>query len=207
MPNDPPVFTPDNEPYLGRKSVYHFDKVIISCMEANKHAAKYTISHKNKLTRLQLCACEIIPQGISIALSIRELVRQGYLYGASVLIRPLIERAGIISYLCENPEEVQVWERGWNYKERPSMDEMLSAMSGNADSETRKLIRRLHNSAVHGDPDSVLNSLTTLTDGTAGYSSSKILVNPELCDQICFEASCYLIVIMGRMVEIFPDKN
>ena len=27
------VYTPDNEPYLGRESVYHFDQVILSCME------------------------------------------------------------------------------------------------------------------------------------------------------------------------------
>lgn len=169
--------------------------------------AKYTIRHHQKLSKLQLYACEVIPQGISIALSIRELVRQGFLYGASVLIRHLIERAGIISFLCENPAAVEIWERGWKYKERPNMDEMLSSMSKNADSETRKIIKRRHNSDVHGDPFSVKNSFTALKTGTRGYSSSKILDNPELCDQVCFESCCYLIVIMGRMIEIFPYKH
>jgi hypothetical protein len=37
------------------------------------------------------------PQGISLALSIRELIRQGYLFAALVLVRPLIERAVRIS--------------------------------------------------------------------------------------------------------------
>lgn len=124
-----------------------------------------------------------------------------------MLIRPLIERAGIISYLCENPAAVEIWERGWKYKERPTMDEMLSSMSKKADSETRKMIRSSHNSFVHGDPFSTRNSLTGLKNGTLGYSSSTILDTPELCDQICFESYCYLIVITGRMVEIFPDKD
>ena len=68
------VFTPDNEPYLGRESVYHFDQVILSCMEANSEIAAFTHSHN--LSRLQKAACQIIPQGINLALSVRELVRQ-----------------------------------------------------------------------------------------------------------------------------------
>jgi len=91
------VFTPENEPYLGRQSVFHFDQVIISCLEANAEIAAYT--HKNELNDLQKAACQIIPQGINLALSIREMVRQGYLFAAAVLMRPLIERAAIISYL------------------------------------------------------------------------------------------------------------
>lgn len=68
-----PVFTPQNEPYLGRESVYHFDQVIISCLEANTDVAEYT--HKNSLSDLQKAACQIMPQGINLALSIRECVR------------------------------------------------------------------------------------------------------------------------------------
>lgn len=81
-----PVFTPDNEPYLGRESVFHFDQVILSCMEANAEISTFT--HANKLSSLQKAACQIIPQGINLALSIRELVRQGYLFAAAVLMRP-----------------------------------------------------------------------------------------------------------------------
>ncbi len=95
-----PIFTPDNEPYLGRESIFHFDQVIVSCLEANAGIAAYT--HKNELNDLQKAACQIIPQGINLALSIRELVRQGYLFAAAVLMRPLIERAAIISYLLSS---------------------------------------------------------------------------------------------------------
>jgi len=39
--DNPIVFTPENEPYLGRESVYHFDQVIISCLELNQEIAIY----------------------------------------------------------------------------------------------------------------------------------------------------------------------
>jgi hypothetical protein len=91
------IYTPDNEPYLGRETVFAFDNAIIASLNANEHIAPYT--YKIEKSDLQLAACQIIPQGISIALSIRELVRQGYLFGALVLTRSLIERAAIILYL------------------------------------------------------------------------------------------------------------
>lgn len=85
------VYLPSNEPYLGRESVHHFDNIIISCLELNEKVAYYT--HNNDLSEMQKAACQLIPQGINIALTIRALVRQGYLFGAYILISPLLERA------------------------------------------------------------------------------------------------------------------
>lgn len=102
MTKDSPVYTPDNEPYLGRATVLAFDNAIIASMNANDHIAPLTF--KTGKSDLQLAACQIIPQGLSIGLSIRELVRQGYLFGASVLMRSLVERAVTMLYLFENPE-------------------------------------------------------------------------------------------------------
>lgn len=51
------VFTPDNEPYLGRQSVYHFDQVIVSCLEANAEAAAFSRKHAHELSDLQKAAC------------------------------------------------------------------------------------------------------------------------------------------------------
>jgi len=31
----PIIFTPDNEPYLGRELLFHFDQIISSAMEQN----------------------------------------------------------------------------------------------------------------------------------------------------------------------------
>lgn len=198
----PAVFTPDNEPYLGRASVFHFDQVIPSCLEANADVAAYT--HTHQLDDLQRAACQIIPQGINLALSIRELVRQGYLFAAVVLMRPLIERAAIISYLHERPEEVSLWHSGWKYRERPSFASMLTTMRGEADIDQAKQICDTFNHVVHGDPIGATFNLVDLGDGGLGYAVGKALCEPEFCDFICFQSCSYLIVIMARMAACFP---
>ena len=201
----PPIFTPDDEPYLGRQSVFQFDQVIISCLKVNAHVASYT--HNHKLTLLQQAACQIIPQGINLALSIRELVRQGYLFGAVVLMRPLIERAAIISYLCEKPQEVTIWQSGWNHKERPSLATMLSTMQGEMDRTQTQQICETFNHVVHGDPIGSTFDLVELGSGGLGYSVGKILNETDLCDFICFQSYCYLIVLMSRMIACFPQAK
>ncbi len=196
-----PVFTPGNEPYLGRESVYIFDTIISACLAGNKEAAEYT--RKHELSDLQKAACQIIPQGISLALSIRELVRQGYLFAAAVLMRPLIERAAIISYLHENPDKVVLWRNGWKHSERPSLAVMLATMNKEADTKQAKEFCDDFNHLVHGDPAGASFNLIKLDSGF-GYAPSKVLNNPELCDYICIQSHCFLIVIMARMAGCFP---
>jgi len=105
-----PIFTPENEPYLGRESVFHFDQMVQAAMEQNDNIGPWT--HGRNLNPLQKAASELLPHGFSIALSIRELVRQGHLISAEILLRPLIERAAVISYLCETPSALDLWEAG-----------------------------------------------------------------------------------------------
>jgi hypothetical protein len=201
----PAVFTPENEPYLGRVSVFHFDKAIMSCLEANAEVASYTHSHQ--LNGLQRAACQIIPQGINLALSIRELVRQGYLFAAVVLMRPLIERAAIISYLHEKPEEVSLWHSGWKYRKRPSLSTMLATMHGDTDIEMAKQVCDTFNHVVHGDPIGADFNIVDLGEHGLGYSVGKALTEPDLCDFVCFQSCCYLIVIMARLVACFPGVH
>jgi hypothetical protein len=80
------VYTPDSEPYLGRRSVYHFDVVLRRFIDEQVRIADWT--HNATLSDLQQAASELVPSASSIALSIRELVRQGYLMSALVLTRP-----------------------------------------------------------------------------------------------------------------------
>ncbi len=199
------VFTPDDEPYSGRQSVFGFDQVILSCLEANAEVAAFTHEHAHALTDLQKAACQIIPQGINLALSIRELVRQGYLFAAVVLMRPLIERAAVISYLHEHPEEICLWQEGWRYRERPSLATMLATMHGRADIDQAKQICETFNHVVHGDPIGSRFNLVDLGSGDLGYAVGKALSEPELCDFICFQSCCYLVVLLGRMAGCFPD--
>lgn len=196
------VFSPDDEPYLGRSSVFQFDQVIVSCLEANREVADYT--HNHHLDELQDAACQIIPQGINLALSIRELVRQGYLFAAVVLLRPLIERAAIISYLHENPEQVSLWHSGWKHGKRPALSVMLATMHGEADVTKAQKICDTFNHIIHGDPLGAQFNLVNLGERGLGYAVGKALSEPELCDFICFQSYCYLIVIMSRMAACFP---
>jgi hypothetical protein len=200
------VFLPSNEPYLGRDSVFQYDEVIVSCLEINSKIAKYT--HERDLTELQKAACQLIPQGINISLTIRELIRQGYLFGALVLIRPLIERVAIISYLCKYPSEVRTWQSGWRFKERPKFSEMLETMSGGKiDLDSAKKICELFGHIVHGDPIGSEWNLVQLQEGGLGYSVGKVTNDSDLCDFICVQSYCYLIALMGIMTDLFPDST
>jgi len=203
--NSEPVCLPSNEPYLGRESVFHFDQVIISCLEANAEIATYT--HRVELSELQEAACQIIPQGINLALAIRELARQGYLFGALVLMRPLIERAAIMSYLYAHPNEVEVWQNGWQFHERPNLAKMLETISGDADITVAKQICETFGHIVHGDPVGSQWNLVQLKDGALGHCVGKVINDPDLCDFICFQSYCYLIVLMSMMAACFPDVN
>jgi hypothetical protein len=197
------VFTPDNEPYLGRTSVYHFDEVIISCLELNQEIAKFT--HENELNRIQTAAAQIIPQSINLSLTIRELIRQGYLFGALVLLRPLIERVAIINYLNTNQEKIVLWEDGWKNKKSPRFEEMFNVLTGKKDPKLVKTVIETLNHLVHGDPIGAEWNLIQTQKSGLGYSVGKVLNDPELCDYICFNASLYLVTTLGIMASCFPE--
>ena len=201
--DDPVVFTPSNEPYLGRPLLRHFDETIVASLNSNERVARYT--HAHELSDLQKAACQLIPHGINLALSIRELIRQRYLFAAVVLLRSLVERAGIITYLQKNPDAVEIWKEGWKHGKRPSLTTMLEAMgAGEKDGQAKQVAKLLH-SATHGDPIGSIYNLVHLDDHRPGYSVSKSLNDPEICDFVCQQAMCYLIVLTGRMAACFPD--
>jgi len=63
----PLVFTPSDEPYLGRELLCAFDNLICSCLELNAKCAP--LSHGDELTDFQRAACILVPQTITLALS------------------------------------------------------------------------------------------------------------------------------------------
>lgn len=101
-----PIFTPAKEPYLGRELLFQFDNLISACLELNSRCAP--ASHGRPLSSFQRALCILVPQTITLALSVRELVRQGYLFGARVLVRPVTERAVTILYLSKNPHALAI---------------------------------------------------------------------------------------------------
>ncbi|MGD0569438.1 MAG: DUF5677 domain-containing protein [Candidatus Sulfotelmatobacter sp.] len=200
----PVVFTPGNEPYLGRELLRAFDELIVCCLEHNQTIARRTRAVASK-TVLQEAACILIPQGVSLALSIRELVRQGYLLGAKVLMRPLVERSVTMLYLQQNPSDLGIWERGWSFNERPGLTKMLRTLAsqGGHPDVARQMTAEL-NSLTHGDPASSYHNLAFTDQGAAGHAVSKNLGRPDVCDAICAEAIPWLSVLLGMMHATFP---
>ena len=203
--------SPIQDPYLGRDALHGFDLMIVAAMDLNTKVAKST--HGRDLSRLQRAACQIIPNGFSIALSVRELVRTGYLFSAEILLRPLIERVAVLSYLMSAGDPaLDLWERGWPHKSRPPLKTMLDTVKEYDDFEGPEDIRTLtktmieqFNTVVHADPQGLNTNIGTPVAGNLGYLSGANLSDPLRCDRICHTIVIYMSLLMKRAIEIFPD--
>ena len=202
-----PVYTPDNEPYLGRELLFQFDNLICSCLELNSKCAP--ASHSGSLSRFHHALCILVPQTITLALSIRELVRQGYLFGAKVLVRPLTERAVTILYMSKNPDALKIWEDGWEYNKRPKLQQMLEYLNKEfLQGKYASLKGFAHelNSATHGDPLSAKWNVILREDGAPVFPVSKNLSSPQLADEICAEVIPWLAATMGILSAAFGEE-
>lgn len=206
MQDRPVIFTPENEPYLGLPSLLAFDRAISAAMEANHSFARS--SRHSELTELRMAATQIVPHAFSIALSIRELLRQGYLLSAEILIRPLLERVATLAYLERHPFALPLWHQGWPYNKRPSLKRILSAVAKGfpqADSAADDIVRR-HNRLIHADPEGSI-AHASFADGQASFSASKSLSQPERCDRIAAEASAWLVILLATASGIFSSPQ
>ncbi len=204
----PVIFAPDNEPYLGRELLFHFDQIISATMEQNAKVAP--TSHDRDLSDHQRMACQVIAQAISITLSIRELIRQGYLFGAHVLKRSLVERQTILLYLHLYPEDIEKWGRGWHSGDAPGLAKMLDAIQNKWQRDPavqgRDLTKAM-NSLLHAKPDSAPWNLVPLGGNKVGHAVSKILNRPDLCDDLCADVIPCLAIIQAMMAAYFPDPT
>ena len=201
MPIAPgPIFLPENEPYLGSEFLKEFDITISRSLAVHGKLGPRTFA--SDLTPLQIATTEIVPQGVSIALSMRELIRQAYLYSAAILMRPLVERTGMVYYLVGKPAAVQAWHDGWPRKSQPSFDELLElVMPANSDEE-RKDTRELLNKLIHSDPRSSALNSTTRPDGRLGSAVGKELNEPTKADAISAFATRCLIRLTNISIKV-----
>jgi len=201
----PVVFTPSNEPYLGLETLHAFDKLISACLEMNMRVAEYTRSQS--LNEMQKALSQIVPSSISICLSISELLRQGYVYGALVFLRPLAERIVTGIYLSENPSHLSIWHDGWEYNKRPGFKKMIRELWGDEFSGVEKAITEPLNSLIHGDPESSKWNMVVGKNGDPSYAVSKILDRPDLCSKAALEAATWLAEVVGLMTEHFLNAE
>jgi hypothetical protein len=199
----PVTFDPSNEPYLGRESVYVLDNLIPVVLESWAKIERELPGRG--LTLLQAASVDIFPSTLSIGLSIRELVRQGYLYGAVVLIRPLMERALTHQYLVTEPSALSIWSQGWDYSKRPKMNEMLAKIDQSNILNGLNPFKHL-NEHIHADPKGSVK-LTRSTDSNVKYVVSKDLVNPHECDELCMYAAAALSMVMVNSLSAFFSEG
>ncbi|MEX0753944.1 MAG: hypothetical protein WD556_02350 [Actinomycetota bacterium] len=140
-------------------------------------------------------------------------MRQGYLYSAMVLRRPVVERIGTLSYLIEHPEGLSTWQAGWKHGTRPSFRQLLETMRGPAgepgapsDDVIATVAKRYHE-LVHGGPSASSVVLITLADGTPAFTTGKDVHSPDKADAVCTELAMMAIVLMSRCVQVFPEAR
>jgi hypothetical protein len=181
--------------------------MIQAFLERQTRIALWT--HEHEPTPIQLTASELIPSASSIALGVRELVRQGYLLSAQILIRPLWERVATLSYLIDHENAIELWRSGWPHKSRPDLRTRMQAMHPRADSPQLELqLRQIindFNSLVHGDPASAAAVEVPMPDGRVGYTLSRDVQSPDKVDTICFTSAMMLVILLGRSVQLFPE--
>jgi hypothetical protein len=183
------VYLPHNEPYLGRQALLTLDLAIPDAMRQNLAIARHTFEIAK--SPLQEAVCELIPQTISIALSVRELIRQGYLFSAFILLRPMLERLALVVYLRDNPASVIDWHAGWKRKTQPSLNDLFDHLAvsnagvGAIDATKQKEFASILHKVVHPDPASAMRNATT-RDGIPAHASGKLIEAPEICD-LCAE--------------------
>jgi len=202
------VYLPHNEPYLGRVALLQLDREIPRALQENLAVAKHTFEITK--TPLQAAACELIPQTISIALSVRELLRQGYVFSAVILLRPMLERLALMVFLRDHPDKVASWHKGWDRKAQPSfnvlMDHLVKSNDRASTEAERQQFSALLHKVVHPDPAAAIWNLTE-REGAPAFASGKLIDAPDACDFCAtFTHRCLSHAIRVALA-IFPEAK
>lgn len=203
------VFLPDNEPYLGLESLHVFDLLIPLRLEEHKQIAPHTAGQN--LSDLQRATVEIVPQAVSLALAIRELIRQAYLFPAFVLLRPMIERTATVAWLRANPAAVAAWHGGWPPAARPRLPQMITTLLewdqlGTQDPQKVSAFAKLLNQIVHGDPSITHWNIVTEPDGKFTHGMGKMLNSRALCDFVCVVTLHYFSLVTKLAQDILVPE-
>lgn len=200
------------DPYLGMRSLYDLDLFIPTLCEVNLSVAKWTQANKSKMNELQnACSC-IMPNAIQISLSIRELIKSGYLFSAKILLRSLLERILVISVFQKKPEKIKKWLESKGTDNRPSYNEMLDYVdefqrfheAENIDIKSlmKEYIKDLH-SVVHTDVFGLGQNTMKSPEGDIRYLSGADHNNPQFADEICLRTWTSMAMLLNRIMQVF----
>lgn len=208
------IFTPSNEPYLGLEELVALDELIVVAVQELHRAKPFTSSPQ--LSTLQKAAILLIPSGYSLCLSVRELIRQGYLHGALTLLRPILERAITVQYLRLNPKAHSIWDSGWKYRERPKLHEMIDELFSDDLDETlqqtladnnwtiNRVVTNKGNEMVHGGIEGLLTNVSVTGEGVIS-NPAKVVDRPDLAKEAALECAAWLAILMTENIAAFPE--
>jgi len=207
MKEIPIIFTPGNEPFLGRTLLKHFDDMLIVSMERYDELLKPI--DINNLNKSELATYQLVSQTINLAFSIRELIRQGYLFGAKTMFRSLLERSTMLYYFYLEPSSVELWLDGWPYRKAPSLAKMLEVINEKGPKmknfKGHEFLEN-HNNVVHGKLESLIYNMNGDKE-KLDYVFTKDLSNTKLCDEICADCIPQMVIMLSMMIDKFHKKN
>jgi len=177
------------------------------------------LNHGNSIPkgRLENAAVQLLAPSYSIAFAIETLLQERHLFGAELLLRPLIERVAVLNYLAaEGEPALDLWERGWD-KNSPSLSKLVEYVPNLQDSTSepesqismgefrRKTLKRLHK-IVHADPFGSLRCLAPTDDGYR-MVSGPMMNNPVRYDEVATDTIIFISALLKVTERVFPGAN
>lgn len=199
------IYSPSDEPYLGNEHLLSSDQSIPPALQTNLEVARRTFGIE--MSPLQKAGSALIPQGISIALSIRELVRQAYLYSAAILLRPLLERTSTIYWLGNHPDSLTHWHDGWPRRHQPSLEQLLSHFFPDRPGDDLDTYRGMLHKLVHADPQGAIYNILRRPDGDFVFPSGKIVDHSKMCSVLCITGELSLRHLVKMAERLFPTDG
>lgn len=167
--------------------------------------------HDAQWTLIQKATVGIIPIGMSIVCSIRELVRMGYIPSAKILVRPLIERVALADYIAKNDAAAVDWNNGWlNKNKRLSFAQLLSILEKGHKEDWeiyQKFMVDDFNSVIHPDPKGDETFLSENENGQSVYWLETVPSAFALADNICAASSMAATFLASHAKRAFVYKK
>lgn len=193
------AFKSENEPYGSLQAIYQLDEALQSARRTVRTLA--VLTQREDLTPVESAVIGLIPTSISIAASVRELIRQAYIPAAKILLRPLWERTAVVDYIVNEPDGLRKWLAG----KRPPLRGLLRRLGNptEADHEIIRLIVADFHSVVHADPDACQKFLSKDNFGNDVYSAERSLGVDEAVEEISASAFAALTFLESNAKRAF----
>jgi hypothetical protein len=159
--------------------------------------------------------CFLLPDIFHTALSIRCLIANGLLPSAEALLRSLVEKVGMLVYLCEDEtsQRAALWLEGWKGTSPPSYSTLLHQLKRRVDRESPPIetdfiltLTELH-VVVHPRIQGALRNLRPSSKlGHVVLDPGPHYKDPVYCEQISVKATIFVSLCLNEAEKVFKDS-